>query len=112
MSGVAEARRLRQLIEEVQIGKDPTPFKYNRKKTITLLTESTPVTGLASRLGVNRLDTKPTTTGRSRNRKSDCCRESSRHLHQKIACAYTTKALEGTWTSCTHRRRGEHVLHQ
>ena len=44
----------RQLVEETQTGMGLTTFDHNHKTTITLLTDSTSATSLASRLGVNR----------------------------------------------------------
>ena len=55
-SGMAESLHLQQLIEELQTGMCTTTFSYsnNNKKCITLYTDSTSATSLASKLGVNR----------------------------------------------------------
>ena len=56
-SGMAESLHLhlRQLIEELQSGMGTTTFSYSdNKKCITLYTDSTSATSLASKLGVNR----------------------------------------------------------
>ena len=55
-SGMAESLHLQQLIEELQSGMGTTTFSYsnNNKKCITLYTDSTSATSLASKLGVNR----------------------------------------------------------
>ena len=53
-SGMAEALHLQQLIEELQTGMGTTTFSFNNKKCITLYTDSTSATSLASKLGVNR----------------------------------------------------------
>ena len=55
-SGMAEALHVQQLLEELQTGMCTTTFSYsnNNKKRITLYTDSTSATSLASKLGVNR----------------------------------------------------------
>ena len=55
-SGMAESLHIQQLIEELQTGMCTTTFSYssNNKKCITLYTDSTSATSLASKLGVNR----------------------------------------------------------
>ena len=55
-SGMAEALHVQQLLEELQTGMCTTTFSYNNpnKKCITLYTDSTSATSLASKLGVNR----------------------------------------------------------
>ena len=55
-SGMAESLHLQQLIEELETGMCTTTFSYNNnnKKCITLYTDSTSATSLASKLGVNR----------------------------------------------------------
>ena len=55
-SGMAESLHLQQLIEELQTGMCTTTFSYgkNNRKCITLYTDSTSATSLASKLGVNR----------------------------------------------------------
>ena len=55
-SGMAEALHVQQLLEELQTGMCTTAFNYNNsnKKCITLYTDSTCATSLASKLGVNR----------------------------------------------------------
>ena len=55
-SGMAEALHVQQLLEELQTGVCTTTFNYNNpnKKCITLYTDSTSATSLASKLGVNR----------------------------------------------------------
>ena len=53
---MAEALHVQQLLEELQTGMCTTTFSYNNtnKKRITLYTDSTSATSLASKLGVNR----------------------------------------------------------
>ena len=55
-SGMAEALHVQQLLEELQTGMCTTTFSYSNpnKKCITLYTDSTSATSLASKLGVNR----------------------------------------------------------
>ena len=55
-SGMAEALHVQQLLEELQTGMCTTTFSYNNpnKKCITVYTDSTSATSLASKLGVNR----------------------------------------------------------
>ena len=55
-NGMAEALRVQQLLEELQTGMCTPTFSYNNpnKKCITLYTDSTSATSLASKLGVNR----------------------------------------------------------
>ena len=55
-SGMAEALHVQHFVEELQTGMYTTTFSYNNsnKKCITLYTDSTSATSLASKLGVNR----------------------------------------------------------
>ena len=62
-SGIAESLHVQQLVEELQTGMCTTTFSYsnNTKKCITLYTDSTSATSLASKLGVNRRSRHSTT---------------------------------------------------
>ena len=54
-SGMAESLHVQQLVEELQTGMCTTTFSYsNNNKCLTLYTDSTSATSLASKLGVNR----------------------------------------------------------
>ena len=56
LQGPAEALHVQQPLEELQTGMCTTTFSYSNpnKKCITLYTDSTSATSLASKLGVNR----------------------------------------------------------
>ena len=117
-SGMAEALHVQQLLEELQTGMCTTIFSFsnNNKKYITLYTDSTSATSLASKLGVNRrsrhialrylwiqdlrqageVDIKRVTT-----------HESPADIYTKLLPApVLQKHLPQKWSSSTTRRRG------
>ena len=121
-SGMAESLHLQQLIEELQTGMCTTTFSYNNnKKCITLYTDSTSATSLASKLGVNRrsrhialryLWTQDLRQAGEVDIKRVTTHENPADIYMKLLPAPTLpKHLTSKWSSSTTRRRGGRRVH-